>query len=143
MDDAKREHIGLIIRDLHLEIAQYITSLLSPYRLAPEQHLLMTLLLEQEGLSQNDIALQLRKDKASVARMLASLESKGYITKAASNIDRRCVKVYVTSEGRKLAPIINEVGVKINDAVEKGLSVEERRTLTDLLMKVQSSVRKS
>ncbi|MEF2245216.1 MULTISPECIES: MarR family winged helix-turn-helix transcriptional regulator [unclassified Paenibacillus] len=143
MDDAKNSHIGLIIRDLHLEIAQYITGLLSPYRLAPEQHLLMSLLLEQEGLSQNDIALQLRKDKASVARMLASLESKGYITKAVSDFDRRFVKVYVTPEGRKLAPIINEVGVKINDAIEKGLSMEEQQTLTALLMKVQSSVRKS
>lgn len=143
MDDANHEHIGLIIRNLHLEIAQYITRLLSPYRLAPEQHLLMSLLLEQEGLSQNDIALQLRKDKASVARMLGSLESKGYITKAVSNFDRRCVKVYVTPEGKKLAPIIIEIGVKINEAIEKGLSEEERLTLTALLKNVQSSIRKS
>jgi len=143
MDDYNNVHIGLIIRDLHLEISHYITQLLAPYRLAPEQHLLMSLLLQQEGLSQNDIAQQLSKDKASVARMLASLESKGYITKEVSDYDRRFVKVYVTSEGRKLAPIINEVAEQINHTIERGLSEHDRLSVATLLKQIQQNIRNS
>lgn len=43
-----KDPLGLVIRDLHLEIANYLTKLLAPVRLAPEQHLLMALLLEKK-----------------------------------------------------------------------------------------------
>ncbi|AIQ75264.1 MULTISPECIES: MarR family transcriptional regulator [Paenibacillus] len=136
-----REPLGLVIRDLHLEIANYLTKLLAPFRLAPEQHLLMALMLEKEGLSQNEIAANLGKDKASVARMIASLESKGYIRKVTSAQDRRAVNVYVTEEGRKLENTINEVTVNLNEIIESGLSASDYSTLKTLLTRVQDNVR--
>ncbi|OMD85827.1 MULTISPECIES: MarR family winged helix-turn-helix transcriptional regulator [Paenibacillus] len=136
-----REPLGLVIRDLHLEIANYLTKLLAPVRLAPEQHLLMALLLEKEGLSQNEIANKLGKDKASVARMIASLESKGYIRKITSTQDRRSVNVFVTDEGRKLESTINEVTIKLNEVIATGLSPADYSTLKTLLTRVQDNVR--
>ncbi|MEC0129778.1 MULTISPECIES: MarR family winged helix-turn-helix transcriptional regulator [Paenibacillus] len=136
-----KDPLGLVIRDLHLEIANYLTKLLAPVRLAPEQHLLMALLLEKEGLSQNEIANKLGKDKASVARMIASLESKGYIRKVTSAQDRRAVNVYVTEEGRKLENTINEVTVNLNEIIESGLSASDYSTLKTLLTHVLNNVR--
>ncbi|GGH28838.1 MarR family winged helix-turn-helix transcriptional regulator [Paenibacillus segetis] len=138
---ASRDPIGLLLRDLHLEVTNYLTKLLAPVRLAPEQHLLMALLLEQEGLSQNEIANHLSKDKASVARMIASLENKGYIRKVISKQDRRSVNVFVTEEGRKLETIINEVTIKLNEIIETGLSASEYSTLKTLLTRVQNNVK--
>ncbi|MEK3965616.1 MULTISPECIES: MarR family winged helix-turn-helix transcriptional regulator [Paenibacillus] len=136
-----KDPLGLVIRDLHLEIANYLTKLLAPVRLAPEQHLLMALLLEKEGLSQNEIANKLGKDKASVARMIASLESKGYIRKITSTQDRRSVNVFVTDEGRKLESTINEVTIKLNEVIATGLSPVDYSTLKTLLTRVQDNVR--
>lgn len=136
-----KDPLGLVIRDLHLEIANYLTKLLAPVRLAPEQHLLMALLLEKEGLSQNEIATKLGKDKASVARMIASLENKGYIHKVTSTQDRRSVNVFVTDEGRKLESAINEVTIRLNEIIATGLSPAEYSTLKILLTRVQNNVR--
>jgi DNA-binding MarR family transcriptional regulator len=136
-----KDPLGLVIRDLHLEIANYLTKLLAPVRLAPEQHLLMALLLEKEGLSQNEIAYNLGKDKASIARMIASLENKGYIHKVSSAQDRRSVNVFVTDEGRKLEAAINEVTIQLNDIIATGLSREDYSTLKTLLTRMQNNVR--
>jgi DNA-binding MarR family transcriptional regulator len=136
-----KDPLGLVIRDLHLEIANYLTKSLAPVRLAPEQQLLMALLLEKEGLSQNEIAYKLGKDKASIARMIASLENKGYIHKVSSAQDRRSVNVFVTDEGRKLEAAINEVTIQLNDIIATGLSREDYSTLKTLLTRVQNNVR--
>lgn len=141
MDLKEPEHMGLLLRDLHLEVSHYITKLLTPVRLAPEQHLLMTLLLGKEGLSQNEIAYQLNKDKASVARMIASLEKKGYIRKIISKHDRRSVSVFVTEEGRKLETILSEVDIKINEVIEKGFSGAEYSTLKTLLNRIHNNIK--
>lgn len=141
MDLKEPKNLGLLLRNLHLEAAHYLTKLLAPVRLAPEQSLLLALLLEKEGLSQNEIANQLNKDKASIARMIASLEKKGYVRKVSSKKDRRSVNVFVTEEGRKLEPILSEVDIKINEVIEKGFSASEYSTLKTLLSRIQNNIK--
>ncbi|MEI0738958.1 MarR family transcriptional regulator [Paenibacillus sp. JTLBN-2024] len=96
------DNIGVLIHTVDLEISQYLKKQLAPYRLAPEQYLVLALLREEEGLSQNQIAEQLGKDKSGIARMIASLENKGFIRRSGGSQDRRSVEVYLTDQGREL-----------------------------------------
>jgi len=141
MNLQESEPIGLLIRDLHLEISSYLTKLLVPIRLAPEQHLLMVLLLEREGLSQSEIAALLKKDKASVARMIASLEKKKYIRKTVSGHDRRSVNIFVTEEGKKLESRIKEIADVFGGVIEKDLSSSEVAALKGLLSQVRRNIK--
>ncbi|MFP3416450.1 helix-turn-helix domain-containing protein, partial [Bacillus sp. SIMBA_074] len=72
MDDI----IGLYIHRLDLKITSLLRSKLEPFQLAPEQHLILMLLQERDGLTQNEIAQELDKDKTNITRMVSSLEKK-------------------------------------------------------------------
>lgn len=68
--------MALFIRRLDVKITNLMRTKMEPYQIAPEQHLILRLLLERDGLTQNEIAQQLEKDKTNVARMVSSLEKR-------------------------------------------------------------------
>ncbi|MED4402048.1 MarR family transcriptional regulator [Metabacillus fastidiosus] len=140
MKEKISEHVGVLIHSVDLEITNYLKNQLSPFYLAPEQHLLIALLLEQEGQSQNEIAKKLGKDKSSVTRMIVSLEKKGYIRRLARKNDRRSVQVYLTEEGRALKDIVNQVSDDTKKLLEKGFTNEEISELKRLLTKIQNNL---
>ena len=58
------------------------------------------------GISQEQLASQLYKDKSVIARHLASLESNGYIHREPDSKDRRVQKLYLTAKAEELLPRI-------------------------------------
>lgn len=53
------------------------------------------------GISQEQLASQLYKDKSVIARHLASLESNGYIHREPDPKDRRVQKLYLTAKAEE------------------------------------------
>ncbi|WP_431799789.1 MarR family winged helix-turn-helix transcriptional regulator [Halobacillus andaensis] len=76
MNLAFQDYISIKIHKTDLKLTGYIKSQLKPYNLAPEQNLIMMLLWEENGLSQNQLAARLNKDKTNIARMASNLEKK-------------------------------------------------------------------
>lgn len=135
------DNIGVLIHTVDLEITQYLKRQLAPYQLAPEQHLILALLMEREGMSQNAIAEQLGKDKSSITRMIFSLEGKGYIRRLECPNDRRSVEVYLTDKGKELREAVNSIGQTTRELLSKGLTEEETSELRRLLGQVRENVR--
>ncbi|MEC0372724.1 MarR family transcriptional regulator [Paenibacillus chibensis] len=135
------DNIGVLIHTVDLEITQYLKRQLAPYQLAPEQHLILALLMEREGMSQNAIAEQLGKDKSSITRMIFSLEGKGYIRRLECSNDRRSVEVYLTDKGKELREAVNTIGQTTRELLSKGLTEEETSELRRLLGQVRENVR--
>lgn len=136
------DNIGVLIHTVDLEISQYLKKQLAPYRLAPEQYLVLALLREEEGLSQNQIAEQLGKDKSGIARMIASLEDKGFIRRSGGSQDRRSVEVYLTDQGRELGQTLESIHIAAREILSKGLTEEETSELRRLLGIVRNNVRR-
>lgn len=135
------DNIGVLIHTVDLEISQYLkNSWLA--KLAPEQYLVLALLREEEGLSQNQIAEQLGKDKSGIARMIASLENKGFIRRSGGSQDRRSVEVYLTDQGRELGQTLESIHIAAREILSKGLTEEETSELRRLLGIVRNNVRR-
>ncbi|WP_042347750.1 MarR family winged helix-turn-helix transcriptional regulator [Bacillus massiliigorillae] len=143
MDSRITEHIGVLIHTVDLEITNYLKNRLGILQLAPEQHLVMALLLREEGLSQNEIAKQLNKDKSSITRMLLSLEKKGFIYRKPCSQDQRSVKVFLSDEGRALNDEIEYISNTTKNLLSEGFTEEESVELKRLLLKVRQNVRQS
>ena len=60
------------------------------------------------GISQDKLAKKLYINKSSVARVLQTLESDGFITRTQSETDRRITLVYPTEKAESLMPMIRE-----------------------------------
>lgn len=134
------DNIGVFIHTIDLEITNFVNNRLASFKLTSEQNLIMALLWEKEGISQNEISAKLNKDKAGVARMVNTLEKKGYIRREICPNDRRSVEVYLTAEGKRLGDEIIPINKDILEVITSGMSGKEIAELQMLLMKVRNNV---
>nr|WP_255654833.1 MarR family transcriptional regulator [Cohnella sp. REN36] len=119
-----------------MAMTNFVKRRLAPFRLAPEQNLIMMLLWRGDGVTQNEIADSLGKDKAGIARMILSLEGKGYVRRAVPSCDRRTVQVFLTSEGQALRervlPVLDEIKREVTAGIDEARLAQLRGTLSEI-----------
>ncbi|KYD02676.1 hypothetical protein B5V89_05250 [Heyndrickxia sporothermodurans] len=135
------DNVGVLIRNADLTITSYVRKHLEPYNLAPEQNLIMRMLWNEDGISSTELVSHLNKDKANIARMIASLEGKGFIKKVDDPSDKRTFKVHLTEEGKRLAHLVEPVQQKMRDTLTKGMTEEEVNELQKLITKIINNIK--
>ncbi|MFD2924732.1 MarR family winged helix-turn-helix transcriptional regulator [Halobacillus naozhouensis] len=135
-----QDYVSIKIHQTDLKLTSYIKSQLQPYNLAPEQNLIMMLLWEKDGLTQNQLAHKLNKDKTNIARMASSLEDKGFIERRFSSEDRRALQLHLTQPGKDLKGKVLPVTEHFNEIVNKGLSTQELNEMDRLLTKIHQNI---
>ncbi|MFC4322537.1 MarR family winged helix-turn-helix transcriptional regulator [Litchfieldia salsa] len=140
MKNFVNDYIGILIHHTDLALTSYVKAKLEPLNIAPEQNLIMLLLLEKNGLTQNEIAQKLNKDKTNIARMISNLEKKGFIRRHVNEVDRRSLNVYLTDCGEKLGEKLYPIAREHNQVVCSGISEEELLIVQKVLMKMRRNV---
>ena len=135
------DYISIVIHQTDLTLTSYVKTKLAPLNIAPEQNLIMMLLWEQDGMTQNEIAEKLYKDKTNIARMASNLESKGFIQRVISKEDRRSLKLYLTDKGKELGHSVTPIAEEFNRQVCNGITDEELKELRRILSKIRDNVR--
>ncbi len=135
------DHIGIKIHKTDLLLTGLIKAKLEPFNLAAEQNLIMMLLWEKDGLTQNQLVDKLNKDKTNIARMAANLENKGFIKRIPCTVDRRSVKLFLTSCGRELEKQVTPIAAEFNQIITNGMTKEELDELERLLSIINDNVR--
>jgi DNA-binding MarR family transcriptional regulator len=124
-------------------LTSFIKARFEPYNLAPEQNLILMLLWEHDGLTQNQLVEKLEKDKTNIARMASSLERKGFVKRIQCPEDRRSVRLYLTKRGKELGSSIIPIAEEFNEIVCRGISEDELFELERLLAKMRENVQNS
>lgn len=135
------DYISIFIHQTDLALTSCVKDRLSPFNIAPEQNLIMMLLWERDGLTQNEIAEKLDKDKTNIARMVANLEEKGFIRRAVNQFDRRSLEVYLTPKGKELGDSIIPIAEEFHDLICNGITEEELKELRRILTKMRANVK--
>ncbi len=133
------DYISIFIHQADLSLTNYVKSKLAPFNLAPEQNLVMMILWEKDGLTQNEIGEKLNKDKTNIARMVFNLEQKGFIRRVNEN-DRRSLRVYLTEKGQELGHQVIPIAEEFNRLVCAGITSEELMEFKRILTKMCSNV---
>ncbi|ARK32721.1 MarR family winged helix-turn-helix transcriptional regulator [Halalkalibacter krulwichiae] len=136
-----QDYISIKLHRTDLYLTSLIKAKLEPFNLAPEQNLIMMLLWEKDGLTQNYLVEKLDKDKTNIARMASSLEKKGFVKRIHCPNDRRSIRLYLTPCGEKLGEQVLPITEQFNETVCKGFSREELLQLERLLEKMNDNVR--
>lgn len=107
--------------------------------LTKEQMVVLKKLHEKDGLSQNELAFLVLRNKSSLTRLLLKMEKKNYITRKKSNKDKRINNVYLTDFGKstfsKSKPIIQQLICKM----EEDISTSDKQQIIKTLKKIQSN----
>ncbi|MCI5898848.1 MAG: MarR family transcriptional regulator [Firmicutes bacterium] len=99
-------------------------------------------LLYHDGVVQKEIAGACHIEPATITSVLLGMENKGLITRKNLNGNRRSLYVYLTDEGKILAKRIGIEFESIEDNALKGFTNEEKKMLTDFLIRVNQNMKK-
>jgi DNA-binding MarR family transcriptional regulator len=121
---------------LRRQLSQTFIGHLKPVGIAPRQAILLRYLNVHGAGSLADLARMTVTDPATVTRTVNLLLKKGLLRRVSHATDRRRLEVSLTEEGKKLALRVDKVYARTAERIVNPLSVQERKTLIQLLDKI-------
>lgn len=104
------------------------------------QWVILTMLGEEDGISQFELACSANRDKASITRLISNMEKKNLVARIPDKEDKRVNKIYITTYGKEVLEKQFPVLSKVANAIEEGLSSDELDFLKNCLVKIRSNV---
>lgn len=92
-------------------------------------------LKDHDGCIQKEIAVGCQIEPASVTSILLTMEKRGFIERRSINDNRRAHYVFLTEEGKRIANLIREAMLKVEEQVLENFTTEEKEILIKLLKK--------
>lgn len=132
--------IGYEICQSARRVYQYLDSLFSEYDITPEQWAIIKQLLQEEGISQKELSIAVRKDQNTTKAIVDKLTNKGYIHREGNPLDKRAFILTLTPKAREIAPKLSKLDEEMIDALKEGLSSEELDTLANILKRIQRNL---
>ncbi len=124
------------IHRLNNLLQEQFNLLLKDYEVTWPQWMLLNVLSGTEACTPAAIAEQLGVDRSGVTRLLDRLEAKGYVEREHDKLDRRSVKLHLTSKGKQLMSTINSLAYQHQEVFLKELHLSERRGFKKELQKI-------
>lgn len=137
-DDALLPWLGRTMKVIDNFIASYLNQ--HHIDLTKVQMILLVRLYFNDGQPQNDLAMLTNRDKASLTRLLDTMERKGLVVRVPSREDKRINLVHITKKGVELYENARPHLKKIISEVQKDMSEEEIKFMINLLIKVHTNI---
>jgi len=106
------------------------------YKITVDQWLIIKVLMENPGVSQQEIAEKVFKDNASVTRIIELLVKSKYLHRKVNPKDRRTSILTVTPEGEDIIEKVQSLVLQNRKIAQTGLTLEELENLNATLKKI-------
>ncbi len=141
MIDNNKHTISLLVHEVAHQLRTTIDSKVGPFKLTRLKWVALSILKENPGISQMELAYHLEIDRSSAGRLLDRMDKSGLISRTKDSNDRRIVRVYIKEEAKPLLDKLHDVSDEIKLVTENGLSEVEQNDLVRLLRKVQENLK--
>lgn len=101
---------------------------------------IMSCLWNEQGISQQTLAVRTAKDKACLTNLMLNLERKGYVCRHEDPKDRRNKLVYLTEKGEEFHQWIAPVLTAYYERLEQILGTEKLKQTNELLKELQHAI---
>ncbi len=127
---------GFLIRRLHqIHTALFIEEC-AAFNVTPVQYSMMTVIAEQPGLEQARLAQEVGVDRATLANVVARLESRGLLRRTTTKADRRLKRVVLTAKGKRLLEQMTDAAQRAHARTVEILSSDERAAFLHFLARL-------
>lgn len=117
----------------------YIGIVLSKYNLTAAEQPFFMALQRYEGVTQEELTALVCVDKAVTARVMKSLEEKGYLIRLQDEKDKRQNRIYPTKAAKELGPVVKRDLLNFNRLLTRGFEAEDQDFLYDALIKMEEN----
>jgi MarR family transcriptional regulator for hemolysin len=105
----------------------------SGYKITIDQWIVIKAILENPGISQQELGEIAFKDNASVTRIIVLLVKSGYLNREIHTEDRRKTNLTVTEEGKRIIDNVQNLVLQNRQTALKGIKMEELEILNKAL----------
>jgi len=133
-------NVGFLVNDIARLISAEYNRMMKPLGLTRAQWRVIVHLHREDGLTQVELARLLGTGKVAVGGLVNRLEKSGWVKRRIDPDDRRANRVFLTEKGHAIEGDMMSTGRILTTRILSGLSEEERRRLTELLLVVKQSL---
>lgn len=111
-----------------------------------DQHLLgphmgiLADLYQQDGVRQQDLAMSIIKDKATITRSLRFLEQENLVLRNPDPTDGRTKRIYITTKGRQLFEKVLPLGQNVLALAKQDIKTEDLEKCQMVLQKMYNNL---
>lgn len=137
LDPSRLVHlVGYAASRASIELKKAFARHMAPMKLKAVDFSILTLVADNPGAHQTQIARALDISAPNMALTLDRLVERGWVERVRSTRDRRAQQIHLTPKGRELERRAAAVARTMEDAPLSVLSAAERALLIELLLKV-------
>lgn len=128
--------LGYAIKRAKVRTYEMLFQILGPDVISPARLTALNIVCRHPGINQSELAEELRITRASVVKVVDTLESLGFVERQAIPDDRRSYALVATEQGKHELRGLSQRLKAYEQAISANLTAEERVQLMALLAKV-------
>jgi DNA-binding MarR family transcriptional regulator len=128
--------IPMGLRAAYLTMHRQTSAVLALHEVTADQFVLLSLLSERDGITQQDLVRRASSDANTVRAMLVRLEERGLVGRSPHRTDGRARSVTLTAEGRRTFAKLWRESERVRQRLLKAFRPEEAATLVEFLARV-------
>ena len=136
------KNISIYLKEITQAEYHRVDKKLEKYNIVKGQATLLSIIKENNGATQNELASILNVKYSSMSERLNKLESLGYIEKGVDENNQKYKRVYITSLGRKAVTQANKTLNEFDEKLYKGFTKNDRKQLEEYLEKMLINITK-
>ena len=110
------------LRSAYLRMHRISNRIFRPFGVTADQYVVLRLLAERDGISQQELVSQCASDPTTIGRMLDLLQEKEFIQRRAHASDRRTRLVFLTVAGQAIVEELYAAAAEFRDTIESAVS---------------------
>jgi DNA-binding MarR family transcriptional regulator len=134
------EPLGALLKRAHKAANHLLRRILEPLGLTPVQAAALSRLLDQDGMSLNELAEQMHADPPTLSGVVDCLVSGGYAERREDPRDRRRCRLHATEIAWQIKETLDQAEARREAALTRDLSPGETAQLKALLARVRDAV---
>lgn len=109
------------------------------FDLSPAHGYMLRVVLSKPGITQKEIAIELRLEKSTITRFVDALQKKKLVSRKTGGVDGREQNIYPTAKAKKIHVSLDEMGENLYQTM---VSTIGKKQLTTLVRQLRESARK-
>ncbi|WP_250933944.1 MarR family winged helix-turn-helix transcriptional regulator [Aporhodopirellula aestuarii] len=121
------ESIPMRLRRAYLTMHRVAQAHFAQFDVTADQFVLLSLLSEEDGITQSQLGERMASDGNTVTAMLKLLEKRDYVRRVRCKEDGRARRVHLTAAGRRLATKLSRSSETLRSSIENAVTLKERQ----------------
>jgi DNA-binding MarR family transcriptional regulator len=137
---AFRTGLGVRLRGAYLSMHRSFQAHCAQFGATADQFVVLTMLAEEDGITQQELARRIFSDPNTVTAMLTLLETRGLVTREDHDADGRAWCVYLTAKGRRFQRTLNESANPLHARLRQAVPPEQLDTVLNILQQIAEAM---